>query len=57
MIYLAQKISSILNWFSIRLDYYVETKQWELMQRQRELIFEEEELWIRSGIHMLTYMM
>ena len=43
MIYLAQKISSILNWFSIRLDYYVETKQWELMQRQRELFFEEEE--------------
>ena len=43
MIYLAKKISSILNWFSIRLDYYVETKQWELMQRQRELIFEEEE--------------
>ena len=43
MIYLAQKISSILNWFSILLDYYVETKQWELMQRQRELIFEEEE--------------
>ena len=43
MIYLAQKISSVLNWFSIRLDYYVETKQWEVMQRQRELIFEEEE--------------
>ena len=43
MIYLAQKISDILNWFSIRLDYYVETKQWELMQRQRQLIVGEEE--------------
>ena len=30
---LAMKISDILNWFSIRLDYYVETKQWEIEKK------------------------
>jgi len=42
---LAMKISSILNWFSIRLDYYVEAKQWEIEQRNHSFfffLFEEE---------------
>lgn len=43
---LAMKISSILNWFSIRLDYYVEVKQWEIEQRNhsfpKEWFTEEE---------------
>jgi hypothetical protein len=32
LVKLAIKISQLLNWFSIRLDYYVEVKQWETSQ-------------------------
>ena len=30
---LAMSISKILHWFTIRLDYYVQAKQWEIEQR------------------------
>lgn len=31
---LARSISKFLGWFCIRLDYYVEAKEWELEQRR-----------------------
>tara|TARA_Y100000592_G_scaffold87853_1_gene142935 strand:+ start:709 stop:936 length:228 start_codon:yes stop_codon:yes gene_type:complete len=31
---LARAISKFLGWFCIRLDYYVEAKEWELEQRR-----------------------
>jgi len=31
---LARSISKFLGWFCIRLDYYVEVKEWELEQRR-----------------------
>ena len=30
---LARSISKFLGWFCIRLDYYVEAKEWEIEQR------------------------
>ncbi len=43
---LARSISKFLGWFCIRLDYYVEAKEWELEQRRHSFPkewFEEEE--------------
>lgn len=34
MMELARSISKFLGWFTIRLDYYVEAKEWELEQRR-----------------------
>ena len=34
---LARIISKFLGWFTIRLDYYVETKEWEIGQRNLNL--------------------
>lgn len=31
---IARSISKFLGWFCIRLDYYVEAKEWELEQRR-----------------------
>ena len=42
---LARSISKFLGWFCIRLDYYVEAKEWELEQRRHSFPkewFEEE---------------
>jgi hypothetical protein len=43
---LARSISKFLGWFCIRLDYYVEAKEWELEQRRhsfpKEWFTEEE---------------
>ena len=46
---LARSISNVIgkisNWFCIRLDYYVEAKEWELEQRRHSFPkewFEEE---------------
>ena len=30
---LARSVSKFLGWFCIRLDYYVEAKEWEIEQR------------------------
>jgi len=43
---LARLLSKFLGWFTIRLDYYVEAKEWELEQRRHsfpEEWFTEEE--------------
>ena len=45
MMELARSISKFLGWFTIRLDYYVEAKEWELEQRRHSFPkewFEEE---------------
>ena len=43
---LARSISKFLGWFTIRLDYYVEAKEWEIEQRRhsfpKEWFTEEE---------------
>lgn len=46
LVRIAQAISSACNFVSIRLDYYVEMKQWEFMQAEQHQFpkewFEEE---------------
>ena len=44
---LARYISKFLSWFCIRLDYYVETKEWEI--EQRNVAFPEE--WFKDIDH------